>query len=112
MIDIHSHILDSLDGSTKTEEGSLEILRFAAGAGLTDIIATPCIMKCAEQCEWHLIKERTAMMNKRVEAAGVSIRVHSGAKLAMNWDAELIEDWKKGLLFGRKQLCFGRTCRR
>ena len=86
VIDIHSHILDSLDGSIKTEEGSLKILRFAAGAGVTDIIATPCIMKCAEQCEWHLIKERTAMMNKRVEAAGVSIRVHSGAELAMNWE--------------------------
>ena len=26
------------------------------------------------------------MMNKHVEAAGVSIRVHSGAELAMNWE--------------------------
>lgn len=49
VIDIHSHILDSLDGSIKTEEGSLKILRFAAGAGVTDIIATPLITKCAEQ---------------------------------------------------------------
>ena len=86
MIDIHSHILDSLDGNVKNEEGSLKLLRFAVEVGVTDIIATPCIMKGVEQCEWQVIKERTANLNRRVEAAGVSIRVHSGAKLAMNWD--------------------------
>ena len=86
MIDIHSHILDNLDGNVKTEEGSLKLLSFAVEVGVTDIIATPCIMKGVEQCEWQVIKERTAYLNRRVEAAGVSIRVHSGAKLAMNWD--------------------------
>ena len=43
VIDIHSHILDSLDGNVKTEEGSLKLLRFAVELGVTDIIATPCI---------------------------------------------------------------------
>ena len=86
MIDIHSHILDSLDGNVKTEESFLKLLRLAVELGVTDIIATPCIIKGAEQCEWQVIKERTEILNRRVEAADVSIRVHSGAKLAMNWD--------------------------
>lgn len=86
VIDIHSHILDSLDGNGQTEDCFLKLLHFAVGFDVTEVIATPFITKGAEQCEWQVIKEKTAMINRRVEAAGVSIRVYSGAKLPMNWE--------------------------
>jgi protein-tyrosine phosphatase len=41
MIDIHSHILPGLDDGAATIEESLAMLRMAAAAGTTDIVATP-----------------------------------------------------------------------
>lgn len=41
MIDIHSHILPGLDDGAGSIEESLQMLRMAAAAGTTDIVATP-----------------------------------------------------------------------
>ena len=41
MVDIHSHILPGLDDGPKTLDESVEMLRQAAEAGTTDIVATP-----------------------------------------------------------------------
>jgi protein-tyrosine phosphatase len=41
MIDIHSHILPGLDDGPKSLEESVEMLRQAAAAGTTDIVASP-----------------------------------------------------------------------
>jgi protein-tyrosine phosphatase len=41
MIDIHSHILPGLDDGSRSPEESLAMLRMAAAAGTTDIVASP-----------------------------------------------------------------------
>jgi protein-tyrosine phosphatase len=41
MIDIHSHILPGLDDGSRSPEESVAMLRMAAAAGTTDIVATP-----------------------------------------------------------------------
>ena len=41
MIDIHSHILHGLDDGAKTLEDSVALVRMAAAAGTTDIVASP-----------------------------------------------------------------------
>ena len=41
MIDIHSHILPNQDDGSRSLEESLQMLRMAAAAGTTDIVATP-----------------------------------------------------------------------
>jgi protein-tyrosine phosphatase len=41
MIDIHSHVLYGLDDGPTTFEESVEMLRMAAAAGTTDIVASP-----------------------------------------------------------------------
>lgn len=40
-VDIHSHILYGLDDGAKTLQDSVDMLRIAAAAGTTDIVATP-----------------------------------------------------------------------
>ncbi|MHC4455444.1 MAG: CpsB/CapC family capsule biosynthesis tyrosine phosphatase [Planctomycetota bacterium] len=41
MIDIHAHILPSLDDGPKTIEESVEICKVAANDGIKTIVATP-----------------------------------------------------------------------
>ena len=41
MIDIHSHILPGLDDGSKCLDQSVAMLRMAAEAGTTDIVASP-----------------------------------------------------------------------
>lgn len=41
MVDIHSHVLWGLDDGSETYEESLAMLRMAAAAGTTDMVATP-----------------------------------------------------------------------
>src|SRR5215212_10622504 len=41
MIDIHSHILPGLDDGAKTLDDSVAMVRMAAAAGTTDIVASP-----------------------------------------------------------------------
>src|SRR5580698_2409914 len=41
MVDIHSHILWGLDDGSDSRETSLAMLKMAADAGTTDIVATP-----------------------------------------------------------------------
>jgi protein-tyrosine phosphatase len=40
MVDLHSHILPGLDDGARSMEESLAMLRLAAGAGVTDMVAT------------------------------------------------------------------------
>jgi protein-tyrosine phosphatase len=86
MIDIHSHILWGLDDGAETLEQSLEMLRAAAEAGTTDIVATP-----------HANFEYgfdAAVIGARIqeldEAAGGVPRIHRGCDFHLS--PENIED--------------------
>ena len=86
MIDIHTHIIDDEDGSAKDMEASLTLLRMAAAAGTTDIVATPHICKGTGIIEWPLIKERVEVLNSAARAEGITTQVHAGAELEMDWN--------------------------
>lgn len=77
MIDIHTHILPAVDDGARDLEGSLAMLRMAAAAGTTEMVATP---------HWdpqftfdpQVVEERLAELQK---AAGDSMRIHYGCEL-------------------------------
>ena len=82
--DIHSHILYGVDDGAKTLEESLAMLRLAAEAGTTDIVATPHVNGQFE-FDPELIDERIAELNARS-----TIRIHRGCDFHL--EAENIED--------------------
>ena len=82
MIDIHTHIIDG----AKDLETSLDLLRMAARAGITDIVATPYIGDGTDFAEWQLIKERVETLNSAAQAEGISVQVYAGAELEMAWN--------------------------
>ncbi len=77
MIDIHTHILPGLDDGARDLEEALGMLRMAAAAGTTDIVATshsdPQFVFDRRASE-----EQVAVLQR---AIGESIRVHYGCEL-------------------------------
>src|SRR5215469_3099821 len=82
MVDIHSHIVFGVDDGAQTIEDSVAMLEMAAGAGTTDIVATPhSDLKYTYDAE--LIKQRIAEMQARV---GDKIRIHKGCDFHLFYD--------------------------
>jgi protein-tyrosine phosphatase len=86
MIDIHSHILPGLDDGSKSLEESVEMLRQAAAAGTTDIVASPHANQ--EYAFDELVVERK--IGELQAAVGENPRIHYGCDFHLT--LENIED--------------------
>ena len=86
MVDIHSHILHGVDDGSKSLEESVEMLRMAAAAGTTDIVASPH----ADQ-EYRFDPAVVERKISELQAAvGESPRIHYGCDFHLTM--ENIED--------------------
>jgi protein-tyrosine phosphatase len=74
MIDIHTHILPAVDDGAKDLEQSLAMLRMAADAGTTDVVAT-CHSNPRYVFDPQLMETRIAELQA---AAGPTGRVDYG----------------------------------
>jgi len=82
MIDIHAHILPGLDDGPATLEESLAMLRVAADAGTTDIVATP-----HASLTFGFDEQRVAAKLAELRAAsGPAPRIHSGCDFHLTFD--------------------------
>jgi protein-tyrosine phosphatase len=86
MIDIHSHILHGLDDGAKTLDVAVEMLRMAASAGTTDIVATPHANQ-HYRFDPQIVEERISELRA---AAGESPRIWYGCDFHLT--PENIED--------------------
>jgi protein-tyrosine phosphatase len=82
MIDIHSHILHGLDDGAKNLDVSIGMVKAAAAAGTTDIVATPHADTTYE-FQPALIRERIAELEA---AAAAPVRIHHGCDFHLTFD--------------------------
>jgi protein-tyrosine phosphatase len=85
VIDIHSHIIYDIDDGSKSLEVSLEMLRMAAEAGTTDIVASPHA-NGEYQFRPEVNRERIAELQGLVP----EIRIHTGCDFHLSY--ENVED--------------------
>lgn len=106
MIDIHSHILPSIDDGAKTLEDSLEIIKELVSQGVTDIIATPhyvdeTIYSSPLTKNLELLKE----LKEKIKAENIKARIYLGNELYIsNRIKELLEDGEITTLANSKYL--------
>jgi protein-tyrosine phosphatase len=74
VIDIHSHILHGLDDGATTLEESVAMVRMAAAAGTTDIVATPHANN-RYGYDPEVVEQKLAELR---HAAGGAVRIHRG----------------------------------
>lgn len=82
MVDIHSHVLPGLDDGARSLDDSIAMLRMAADAGTTDIVATP---HANTEFRWDLatVEGRIAEVQA---AAGPRVRIHPGCDFHLTFD--------------------------
>ncbi len=81
LVDIHSHVLYGMDDGAKTIEDSLAMLKVAAEAGTTDLVATPHASP-TYKFDPELIRARFA----EVQAAGLGVRLYTGCDFHLSYD--------------------------
>ena len=82
MVDIHSHILPGLDDGPESLDESLAMVRMAAAAGTTDIVATPH----ANSNFAFDAETRDAKIRELQEAAGELPRIHCGCDFHLSYE--------------------------
>jgi protein-tyrosine phosphatase len=90
VIDLHCHVLPGIDDGPEEIEGSLALVRAAAAAGETTLVATPHV-------NWRYanvaveIERLTDELARRLAADDTAMQLVAGAEIAMTHVAELSE---------------------
>ncbi len=81
MVDLHSHILSGLDDGAKTLAESVEMIRIAAQAGTTDLVATP-----HASFEFTFDPRRTEeKLAELAAASGAAVRLYYGCDFHLSF---------------------------
>jgi protein-tyrosine phosphatase len=83
VIDLHCHVLPGIDDGPATVEGSLEMARVAAAAGISTIVATPHVSRRYRN-EASEIAGLVEQLNERLLGDQIPVEVRRGAELAVS----------------------------
>jgi len=93
IVDLHMHVVPSVDDGSRNMEESLEMIRLAEKQGVTDIFCTSHNGYSAEDGEKYC--ESFRLLKEAVIRAGISVRLHKGCEVLCA--AEYMEDILYGL---------------
>ena len=82
MIDLHAHVLPAVDDGPVDITGSLAITRVAVAAGTSAIAVTPHV-NWDYQPTAATIARTVAETQRAIDAAGLALRLHTGAEVAV-----------------------------
>ncbi len=81
MIDIHTHILPSIDDGPETIEESIELCKVAASDGIKTIVATPHSQNGVYEPTSAEILNAVAMLNSQLKEDQIDIKILPGAEI-------------------------------
>jgi protein-tyrosine phosphatase len=90
MIDIHCHILPSLDDGSKDFAESIEMAKEAYSEGITTIIATPHHKNGSYENDAKTVNSAVDQLNKRLEKEKLPVTICQGQEIRIY--GELIDD--------------------
>ena len=94
MIDIHTHILPSLDDGPKTIEDSIELCKIAANDGIKTIVATPHSKDGVYEAKSDDTLRKVKELNLKLEEFQLDLEILPGAEVHIN--ERLVEYIKNG----------------
>ena len=108
MIDIHCHLLPNLDDGSPNIEESIELIKSAYNAGVTDIIVTPhYIYKSKFATSVKESKELLEEVKKRLKKEKIPVKLYLGNEVFVENDLlELLQDGMFSTLNNSRYLLF------
>ncbi len=94
MIDIHAHILPSLDDGPRTIEESVEICKVAANDGIKTIVATPHSKDGVYDAKSDKILKAVDILNIKLKENEIDLKILPGAEIHIF--EGLVESIKRG----------------
>ncbi len=94
MIDIHTHILHSLDDGPETIEESIELCKIAASDGIKKIVATPHSKDGVYEAKSDEILKRVEELNLKLKEIQLDLEIFPGAEVHIN--EEIADDIESG----------------
>ena len=99
MIDLHSHLLPGIDDGAADIAASVAMGRAAVGGGVDQIVATPHVSG-TYQNDPRTFSERVAAVQAALDAAGVDLRVHTGAEISHSMVNEIGDEALRACALG------------
>ncbi len=94
MIDIHAHILPSIDDGPETIEESIELCKVAEEDGIKTIVATPHSKDGVYETKSVEILKAVDTLNSQLEENGIDVKILPGAEIHIS--EGLVESIKNG----------------
>jgi protein-tyrosine phosphatase len=91
-VDIHAHVLPGIDDGPDDLEQSLAMARAAADSGIATIASTPHLRTDFPDVHVHELAHRCRAMREVIEAAGVPVRLVSGAEVSLSWALDATDE--------------------
>ena len=99
MIDVHAHVLPAVDDGPRTTEEALDLARAAVAAGVTEIVATPHV-SWEHPTPSRVMHDGVVALQAEYDAAGVALRIRTGAEVALTRGIDLGDDELRALRLG------------
>lgn len=93
MIDIHNHLLVNVDDGPGSTVEAVDLLKQAAGQGITDVIVTPHYDEHRFMTPAEMVLEKISHLRDVIKHEQLDIKIHPGHEVRMS--PELIEDLKQ-----------------
>ncbi|WP_027339402.1 tyrosine-protein phosphatase [Halonatronum saccharophilum] len=105
MIDLHTHILPSVDDGAKDLSESLEIGREAMRQGVTKIVTTPHYLEGEYELSFKELQDRVVALQEEFDREGIEIELLTGSEVYLTADlAKKAKDGKLTTINGTKYL--------
>ncbi|MFQ5963870.1 MAG: tyrosine-protein phosphatase [Candidatus Scalinduaceae bacterium] len=85
MIDIHAHILPSLDDGAETIEESIELCKIAANDGIKTIVATPHSKDGVYEAKKDDILKKVKTLNLKLKELQIDLEILPGSEIHINF---------------------------
>jgi protein-tyrosine phosphatase len=87
-VDIHAHLLPGIDDGPDELAGALDMARVAAHSGTEVLAATPHLRADFPAVDVREIAARCQRLQAEIDAAGIKLRIISGAETSLVWALE------------------------
>ncbi len=93
MVDIHTHILNSIDDGARDLETSLRMCRTAQANGIRHIVMTPHIRTMDNAADFVTLRDsKISILRKRLEEENIDVCIYPGAEVYVDDDIFFADD--------------------